>query len=114
MKYKISNWGIPVSFSGLRQDGKCLVPNGGTEMGQEVGWFSNARDREISKFSRKKFGTQKMKPGTQISSGHQCIQHKIAVCNIKFYGICNIKFAVSSVCKYNMQLLMFRLKSLDA
>ena len=68
MKYKISNSGIPVLFSGLSWDGKRLVPNGGTETGREEGWFLNAQDQEIPKFSGKKFGTQKTRPGTQTSN----------------------------------------------
>ena len=62
--YKISNLGIPVSFLGLRQDGKWPV----------LKWASirqvlNAREKKFPTFSGKKFGTQKTRMGMKTSIG---------------------------------------------
>ena len=53
-KYKISNSRIPVSFSGLRQDGKWPVLNGRELDERGSGLVLNARNGKFLGFSWKK------------------------------------------------------------
>ena len=65
----IINSGIPVSFSGLRRDGKWASLERRELDGTGMGPVLNACDREFPAFSRKKIWYPKPRPGMQTSRG---------------------------------------------
>ena len=67
LKYKISILGIPDTFLGLRRDRKWPVLNGWDWVRNRKRMFPNARGEKFPGFFWKKFGTQKMRLGTQTS-----------------------------------------------
>ena len=71
LKYKISNSGIPVSFLGLRREGKWPVPNGGTETEPGRGCSRKLGMANFSDFSGKNPVPWKWHSGTQTSIGHR-------------------------------------------
>ena len=66
-QYKIFNLGIPISFSGLRQDGKWPVLNGRELDGTGSGWSQVLETENFLDFFEKNPVPEKWYLGTQTS-----------------------------------------------